>query len=409
MTSSLSTRLILARISLVSASGLTVLSFSSGWTMADEEDPFAEVNWGNVDDDDDDNNDDDNDNDDNDHDNDDMDDSGEDNDDEESGNDDDDDGEKMKNMETFIRTFHNGNYDIQFEAALSFYRSENVSLAHRPTQASYNKPDDWVERNRIGLEKVKEQLQTCIDSVSHDTSFNLELEHDDYHDRGEEPIVWHEPVLDEYWNQLDEAIRWRQMDIQGINISNVEMKKEVLAALVAMFLSGRATNSSTEVIFNNANLCREGITWLSKLVDVSSNLVEFHLHHNRIDNMDSARCLSRSLKLHTGITVLDLPNCDLGSSPEILLVILQSEVDYINLEHNNIDSLGAVKISEYLESDPSIRQIDLDNNRLNDNDAIRISQALKRNTTLTYLNLVGNNFTSIGVKLYSHVSLTAQV
>jgi hypothetical protein len=32
----------------------------------------------------------------------------------------------------------------------------------RPTQASYNKPDNWVERNRIGLERVKQQLQDCL-------------------------------------------------------------------------------------------------------------------------------------------------------------------------------------------------------------------------------------------------------
>jgi hypothetical protein len=75
---------------------------------------------------------------------DDMDDGGEDNDDEESGNDDDDDEERMKNMEIFIRAFHNGNYDVEFEAALSFDRG--VTLPARPTQASYNKPNnrfDW--------------------------------------------------------------------------------------------------------------------------------------------------------------------------------------------------------------------------------------------------------------------------
>jgi hypothetical protein len=105
---------------------------------------------------------------------DDMDDSGEDNDDEESGNDeddvDDDDEEKMKNMETFIRTFHNGNYDIEFEAALSIDRG--VTLLVRPTQASYNKPDNWVERNRVGLEKVKEQLQTSS-TMRHTTKVSI--------------------------------------------------------------------------------------------------------------------------------------------------------------------------------------------------------------------------------------------
>ena len=161
--------------------------------MSDEEDPDAEVDWGNVeevgsDDDEDD---------DNDHDNGDMDDSGEDNDEEESDNDDDDDDdddeENMKNLETFMSTFHNGDFDTEFDNVFSSHRRENVALAHRPTQASYNKPDNWIERNRIGLEMVKSLLQTCIDSVSHDTNFNLELEH--YHDRDEEPIVWHEPIL----------------------------------------------------------------------------------------------------------------------------------------------------------------------------------------------------------------------
>jgi hypothetical protein len=210
----------------------------------------------------------------------------------------------------------------------------------------------------------------------------------------EEPIVWHEPILDEYWNQLEEAI----YDIDIIQIENVEMKKERLAALVAILISGRAINSSTYIQFNNANLCGEGIVWLSKLVEVSSDLHEFCLHHNRIDNINSAQCLSRSLRSHTCIEDLIVQHCDLGSSPEMLSVILQSDVKYINLENNNIDSLGAVRIAEYLEGNPPIEEFGLDHNQLNDDDAVLISQALKRNTNLHQINLRSNNFTSIGVK-----------
>jgi hypothetical protein len=93
-----------------------------------------------------------------------------------------------------------------------------------------------------------------------------------------------------------------------------------------------------------------------------------------------------------------LEHCNLGSSPEILSLILQSDVDYICLDNNNIDSLGAVKIAEYLEGDPPIHRIDLYHNQLNDDDAILISQALKRNTNLKKIDLVSNNFTTIGVK-----------
>jgi Ran GTPase-activating protein (RanGAP) involved in mRNA processing and transport len=103
--------------------------------------------------------------------------------------------------------------------------------------------------------------------------------------------------------------------------------------------------------------------------------------------MESALCLSRSLKLY-----------DLGRSPEILSVILQSDISFIDLENNNIDSLGAVKIAEYLESDPTIEHLRLDYNHLNDNDAAIISQALKRSTNLRQLDLLLNNITSIGVK-----------
>ena len=312
----------------------------------------------------------------------------------------------------FIRTFHNGDYDTKIEDVLSSDQtlSSDPTLNlqnNRPTHASYFKPANWVERNRIGLENVIQHLQTCIDSVTHDNSFNLELTHNVYGHQlmdNEEPIVWHEPILDEYWGRLEAEIDRRKQldnvttDISGIQIENVEMKEERLASLVALFRSGKATNSSYVVNFNNANLCGKGIVWLAKLVDVSVEMNMLLLFHNRIESMDSASCLSRSLKSHTGITHLHLSCCDLGSSPEILSVILQSDVKYINLYNNNIDSLGAVKIAEYLEVDPPIHQIDLDYNHLNDDDAILISQALKRNTNLTAINLCLNNFTSIGVK-----------
>jgi hypothetical protein len=325
-------------------------------------------------------------------------------------NNDDDDEEKIEDkvMDKFILTFTNGNYDDEFDDELSTDRG--LIVPARATQASYNKPDDWRERNRIGLENVKEQLRDCITSATDDQSFELVLTHNRIGDQlvdHEEPIVWHELVFDEYWNQVEEEIDRRKQqeivtDILDIHISNVEMKKECLAALVAMFVSGRATNSCTVFIFNNANICGKGIVCLSRLVDVSSKLQEFCLQHNRIDNIESARCLSRSLKSHTGINHLDLAHCDLGSNPEILLVILQSDVKGIDLRNNNIDSFGAVKIAEYLEGNPPMHSIHLDHNHLNDDDAMLISQALKRNTNLNSIYLQFNNLTSIGVKALLH-------
>ena len=114
--------------------------------------------------------------------------------------------------------------------------------------------------------------------------------------------------------------------------------------------------------------------------------------------MDSARCLSRSIKSHNQLSQLSLQHCDLGGSPEILSVILHSDISLINLSNNNIDSLGAIQIAECLRSNPLIQSIFLSCNRLNDDDAILISQALKRNTNLRRIFLHTNNLTSIGVK-----------
>ena len=169
--------------------------------------------------------------------------------------------------------------------------------------------------------------------------------------------------------------------------------------MVAILSNGKVTNSSTIVKFSNTNLCPEGIISLSRLVKVFDRMMwQFSLHHNQIDNMESARCFSMSLKSHARINQIYLTHCNIGSTPEILLVILQSDVEYINMNNNNIESLGAVKIAEFIESDLPIKKLSLCHNRLNDNDAVLISQALKRNTKLRELELVGNNFTSIGVK-----------
>jgi hypothetical protein len=79
------------------------------------------------------------------------------NEDEDSDNDDDGGSSVIEDevtVEIFVCTFHNGDYDAEFEEALRCDRN-TVPLV-RATQASYNKPDNWRERNRDGLEKIKE-------------------------------------------------------------------------------------------------------------------------------------------------------------------------------------------------------------------------------------------------------------
>ena len=161
-----------------------------------------------------------------------------------SGSDDADDVIEDEIVEQFMRTFHNGDYDNDFDNALSSDRAVPLPTT-RPTQASYNKPDDWRERNRIGLTNLKRQLQSCIDSVMPDLSGSFDLRLGTNINLrlimgqqllmdNEEPIVWHEPILDEYWNRLEAKMNQLDIDtstdVSGMYIENVEMKKERLAA-----------------------------------------------------------------------------------------------------------------------------------------------------------------------------------
>jgi hypothetical protein len=68
-----------------------------------------------------------------------------------------------------------------------------------------------------------------------------------------------------------------------------------------------------------------------------------------------------------------MEHCDLGRDPEILSIILQPDVKHINLSHNNINLLGAVKISAYLEGHPPVKFLTFDNNKFNDDNIIAIN------------------------------------
>ena len=113
-------------------------------------------------------------------------------------------------MEKFTRTFQNGNYDAEFDNLLGYDRG--LILPARATQASYNnKPNNWRERNQLGLEKMKRWLQKATDKDQ-----GLYCDWEQLTDNNE-PIVWHEPILDDYWNNFEEEIyRRRRLDISQI-------------------------------------------------------------------------------------------------------------------------------------------------------------------------------------------------
>jgi hypothetical protein len=194
-----------------------------------------------------------------------------------------------------------------------------------------------------------------------------------------------------HWKEFFTALENsdKAIKITIINVGKIEMKKVVVDQFMRS-LRGRVSNLC-RLAFNHTNLCREGLLSVSTLVEQCLVLETLNIS-NTIDDINVATCRSRSLRSHTRTIYLHLPYCNLGNNPEILSVILQSEVRCINLFKNGIDSLGVVKIAEYIESNARTEHLYLGSNNLNDGDALVISRALKKNTTLTGLKLENNKF-----------------
>jgi len=147
-------------------------------------------------------------------------------------------------------------------------------------------------------------------------------------------------------------------------------------------------------------------------VEQSLELKRLKISHNLINDMNVVITLSRVVRFHPCIKYLDMSYCNLGNNPEILSVILQSNVKNLDLSYNNIDSLGAIKIAEHIQGNKPIECLRLHHNNLNDEDALLLSQVLMTNTNLTSLGICSNNLTSVGIRaifscVFDHTSLNA--
>jgi hypothetical protein len=266
-------------------------------------------------------------------------------------------------------------------------------------------PAELEERRAIAVENLKSQLKALTREADTGVLSRISLFSSTIISNVEDSVLSHDPSTEVHWKESFTALENadKAINIQNISITKIEMKKVIFDQLVRS-LCGRVSNCLGRISFYHTKLCREGLLSLSTLVEQCTALHTLDISYNTIDDINVATCISRALRSHPRILYLHLNYCNLGNNPEILSVILQSEVKGISLNNNSIDSLGTFKIVECIERNSSIQSLGLGNNNLNDEDALAISRALKRNTNLTDLNLFSNHFTSLGLKaLFSSV------
>jgi hypothetical protein len=302
-------------------------------------------------------------------------------------------------LKRFALNVHTGKYDNDIEVVMS-----SDVIAETAGNRREIDPADLEERRAFAVENLKLQLKGLAHEADTGVLSRITLLSSTITPDVEEPVLSHDPSTEMYWKESFTALENadKAIKIQNISITKIEMIKDVVDQFIRL-LHGRVSNLY-RITFNHTNLCREGLLSLSTLVEQCPALHTLDISYNKIDDINVATCISRALRSHPRILDLHLTHCNLGNNPEILSVILQSEVKGISLNKNSIDSLGVVKIAECIGGNSPTRHLYLGKNNLNDDDAVAISRALKRNTTLTELHLVQNNFTSLGVKaLFSSV------
>ena len=160
-----------------------------------------------------------------------------------------------------------------------------------------------------------------------------------------------------------------QETVNEICIDYIEMRKEHDTALVTSLCGRSEIYSISSVNFINTNLCWERILWCPYHHRWSKVTI---CHNSQLDWWNELGPLSLLVieKPLPIILSLVMEHCDLGRDPEILSVILQPDVKHINLSHNNIDLLGVVKISAYLEGHPPLKFLTFDNNKFNEDNKL---------------------------------------
>lgn len=327
----------------------------------------------------------------------------------------------MDELKHFMLNFRGGIHDVKIDNAIAEYQPESPYIPGA-ANLEYNKHTGWTNTNYMGLYNLEiliDDFTNCEFSPFNNNKkeyHDLDIVNDDDSGRdGLHRVVWHEPSMDASWQNLFTALRKKIVNnrvtrsgtsistmqqcfkIKNLSIDSVEMTKENIA-LMAQVCGERSINAMKTIKFINNNLCGEGMMSLAKLVEQSVDLETFIMVQNPIYDMNAALSLSKVLKLHPSILNVDMSDCNLGNDPEILSVILSSDVESLEIADNNINSFGAIKIAEYIESNTSMMCLHLYGNCLNDDDAVLISQALEENYKLLFLHIYWNNFTSVGVK-----------
>ena len=136
------------------------------------------------------------------------------------------------------------------------------------------------------------------------------------------------------------------------------------------------------------------------IVESNKHLRKLQIEMNRIGS-DHIERLCSAVHNHA-LVELDLSGCfEPGIGDEMLTALLTIDglkLELLDMADNNITSAVSTLLTDFLATNPMLKELHLEHNRLNDSDATLIANALRTNATLRSLDLYGNRLTQVGVE-----------
>ncbi|KAL9184624.1 hypothetical protein ACHAXT_012594 [Thalassiosira profunda] len=268
-----------------------------------------------------------------------------------------------------------------------------ISAPNIPLSVRSDAVDDLVKNIKSAISTLKHgELELDISSPEVMNEYDL----------------YRDDALLPYWQNLVDAIDlfvpFAETDeyTSGLTlaIQDIQLSPEVLSALSPCLKRSKKV-TAVELSRNNFNMSSDGLGFVAEIAQSNPNLEKIGWYHNPINHFRDIQFCLEEIKRHPSIFEVSLVDCFdgiLGDGYQVLCSLLDGNKHYdtIELESNNIRTMGDTRISGYLASNPPLRYLFLQSNNLDDTDARLIADALKHNTNLRGLHLEDNDITETG-------------
>ncbi|KAL7525258.1 hypothetical protein ACHAXR_003189 [Thalassiosira sp. AJA248-18] len=257
--------------------------------------------------------------------------------------------------------------------------------------------EDYIYRMDSFLEDVK--IITCkLRGGEHLQDISLG-------DGRSDEIMLYDDILLPHWREFVDALQLNNSSgySNSFSISKVQLPSVVLD-MIAPALRGKGFNYFG-FDHNEFADAIDGTEFGIKFIHNNPNLIYFKWVNNPINSVEGVGRLVEAINSLTSLKSVLLENCcgDNVNGYSILrsLLTMNENLDIIDLDSDNIQTMGGTHLSDFLATNPPLRKLFLENDNLNDHDARLIASSLMQNTNLRDLYLGDNGITDAGCSAFA--------